>query len=150
CKGLLNTPLLRFQCFWPAAALAALTAVSLIPALSRDMPVRDARDWPARAVDWIERHQIQGKPPAHFFSPPDYGSYLTWRLGARVRTYVDTRGFFFPPELLADGHYIPQLGLDWRGRLDHILDDADPERHTDFFLLETTGPRGRLWNEVLQ
>ena len=39
-----------------------------------------------------------------------------------------------------DAHYIPQLGPDWRARLERVL-AAD----TDYLLLEARGPRGELW-----
>jgi hypothetical protein len=80
----------------------------------------------------------------NFFGPPDYGAYVTWRLGDKARCYADTRGFFFPPVLLEDSHYVPQLGPQWRDRLDRILN----EFATDYFVLETTGPRGELWRRL--
>jgi hypothetical protein len=133
----LNGKLWRFQVAWPVTALAVLVVLSLIPPLSRRMPVQDDPEWPVAAVDAIERQGLHGR----FFGPPDYGSYLTWRLGDRARCYVDTRGFFFPSELIADSHFIPQLAGDWRVRLKRVLD----EYRTDYFVLETTGPRGQLW-----
>ena len=139
CQNVLNSPWLRWQGAWPAAALGLLAAVSLFPPMSRQMPIRDARDWPAAALNWIEAHGLRGR----FFGPPDYGSYVTWRLGEAARCYVDTRGFFFPPQLLEDSHYLPQLGPDWPARLDRVLAYG-----TDYFLLETTGPRGQLWRSL--
>jgi hypothetical protein len=140
CKRLWRSRLFRFDPLWPSAGLAALALVSLIPPLSRDMPVTESREWPTAAVHHIERLGISGR----FFGPPDYGAYLTWRLGDRARCYTDTRGFFFPPHLLEDSHFIPQLGPDWRRRLDRVLD----EHHTDYLLLETAGPRGALWRRL--
>lgn len=139
CKRLLNTPLLRFQWYWPAAALALLAAVSLVPALARRMPIQNAAVWPVAALDWLEVQGLRGR----FFGPPDYGSYVGWRLGEGGQCYVDTRGFFFPPELLEDSHYVPQLGPEWRPRLQRILAYG-----TEYFLLETTGPRGKLWRTL--
>jgi hypothetical protein len=136
CKSALQSPLLCFQGFWPAAAVGLLAVASLIPPLARRMPVQDSSDWPVAAVDWIEAQGLQGR----FFAPPDYGSYLVWRLGERGQSYVDTRGFFFPPELIEDSHYVPQLCPDWRRRLERIFGYG-----TDYFLLETTGARSRLW-----
>src|SRR5581483_1333607 len=69
--------------------------------------------------------------------------YLVWRLGDRVRVYVDTRGFMFEPQQLRDGHYLPRMEGDWRSALDRVLAAG-----TDYFLLETTGPRGRLWEAL--
>jgi hypothetical protein len=140
CKRMLNSRLLRFQPLWAAAALLALAAVSLLPPLARRLPIRDGDQWPTAAVDRIEQLGLSGR----FFGPPDYGAYLTWRLGGRALIYTDTRGFFFPPVLLEDSHFIPQLGPDWRRRLDRVLD----EYGTDYFLLEAHGPRGELWRRL--
>jgi hypothetical protein len=141
CKRLLLSPLFRFQWRWPVVALAVLAVVSLIPALGRDMPLRDRERDPVTAVAWIERElQPTADDPMLVFGPPDYGAYLVWRLGDRARVYVDTRGFCFPPELTADAHYIPQRAGDWQERLDHVLNSG-----TEYFFLETYGPRSRLW-----
>src|SRR5262249_29989337 len=64
-------------------------------------------------------------------------------LGDRGRSYVDTRSFFFPGELIEDSHYLPQLLPGWRDRLDRVLGHG-----TDYFLLETTGARGQLWQSL--
>ncbi|MBI3411279.1 MAG: hypothetical protein HY040_23335 [Planctomycetes bacterium] len=137
-KSTLASSLLCWRPLWPALALGTLLVVSLIPPLSRRMPIQDAAEWPVAAVDHIEKAGWSG----NFFAPPDYGAYLGWRLGDRCKIYTDTRGFFFPPELLEDSHFIPQLGPDWRRRLDRVLE----EYRTDYFLLETEGPRAELWN----
>jgi hypothetical protein len=140
CKRLLNSRLFRFQPLWPIEGVLALAFVSLLSSFGRHMPLRDSGEWPVAAVNHIERLGLSGR----FFGPPDYGSYVTWRLGDRAKSYTDTRGFFFPPHLLEDSHFIPQLGPDWRKRLDRVLD----EYATDYFLLETTGPRGELWRRL--
>jgi hypothetical protein len=139
-KGVMFSRLFRFQRAWPAAAVAALLIVSVIPPLSRGMPIQYDGTWPIDAVAHIERLGLEGR----FFTPPDYGSLLIWRLPARAKTYTDTRGFFYPPLLIEDSHFLPQLGPDWRARLDRVLD----EYRTDFFFLETTGPRGALWRTL--
>jgi len=136
----LSGRLLRFQPFWPAVVLGLLAAASLIPPLSWHMPIQDAREWPVGAVDRIDELGLHGR----FFAYPDFGSYLTWRLGNRVQTYADTRGFFFPPEVLEDCHYLPQFGPDWRRRLDRVLD----QYQTKYFLLETQGARGEMWRSL--
>jgi hypothetical protein len=140
CKRALNGPLFRFQVGWSLAPAGLLVGLSLIPPLARSMPVQDASEWPVAAVNEIERRGLHGR----FFGPADYGSYLTWRLGERARSYVDTRGFFFPPTLIEDSHFLPQQAGDWRARLDRVLD----EYRTDYFLLETTGPRSQLWRSL--
>jgi hypothetical protein len=139
CRRLLRSPLLRWQWAWPAAAVAVLAVLSLLPPVSRGMPIQDAPEWPTGAADWMAAHEVHGR----FFGPPDYGSYVTWRLGDRARCYTDTRGFFFTPELLEDSHYLPQALPGWQDRLRRVLD-----RGTDYFLLETNGARGELWRTL--
>lgn len=136
----LSRPLLQFQWFWPTAVLGVLAVVSLVPPLGRRVPNQEMDIWPVAAVDWIEAQGIQGR----FFGQPNYGAYLGWRLGDRSQCYVDTRGFFFPPELIVDSDRLPRLCPDWRARLDRVLGYG-----TDYFLLETEGPRGQLW-QLLQ
>jgi hypothetical protein len=45
--------------------------------------------------------------------------------------------------LLEDSHFVPQLAQDWQPRLQRVLDLG-----TDYFLLETDGPRGKLWQHL--
>ena len=139
-KCIFASRLFRFQAGWPAAALAGFLVVSLIPPLSRGMPIQHDDSWPVAAVTHIERLGLEGR----FFTPPDYGSLLIWRLPAVAKTYTDTRSFFYPPLLIEDSHFLPQLGPDWPRRLDRVLD----EYHTDYFFLETKGPRGALWHKL--
>jgi hypothetical protein len=139
CRGLFDAPAFRFQWFWPSAALSFLTMISLVPPLGRAMPVQESREWPIRAADWIAAHGLHGR----FFASPNDGAYLIWRFPGQARSYVDTRGFFFPPELIEDSHYLPQLGPDWPHRLRRVLDYG-----TDYFLLETNGPQGALWHAL--
>jgi hypothetical protein len=140
CKRLLYSPLFRFQWFWPAAGFVALAVVSLIPPLGRNVPSREAEEWPTAALDDLEAKDYRG----NFFAPTNYGAYVTWRLKERARCYTDTRGYFFPPELLEDCHFVPLLAGDWRPRLRRILD----EYRTDYFFLEVEGPRGELWRRL--
>lgn len=138
CKRLLHGWAFRFQWHWPAAVAGLLAVVSLTPLAAR-VPERDGPGWPRQAVDWIEANHVEGR----FFGPPDYGAYLVWRLPGRARSYVDTRGFFFPPQLVEDSHYLPCLDPGWEQRVERVL-----ARGTDYFLLETTGPRGALWRAL--
>ncbi|HVS37191.1 MAG TPA: hypothetical protein VMS17_16635 [Gemmataceae bacterium] len=137
-KRVFHLPALRVQ-GWPVAALAVLAVTSLLPPLSRAMPIQESADWPAAVVDWIDAHGVSGR----FFADPNDGAYLTWRLHDRARCYADTRGFFFPPELLEDCQYLPQLTLDWPDRLRRV-----ESYDTDYFLLKTEGPHGALWRAI--
>jgi hypothetical protein len=138
-RHMFRQPYLRWQSFWPVLGFSFLLAVSVIPPLSRRMPRQNAPDWPVAAVDWIEAQGIEGR----IFSPPDFGSYLIWRLDGQVRTYVDTRGFFFTPELLEDSNYLPEMEPGWQKRLDRVLASG-----TDYFLLEPQGARGQIWSTL--
>jgi hypothetical protein len=146
CKRVLNSKAFRFQWEWSLLALLLLAAVSLVPPLSRRMPVQESGDYPTRAVNWIE---AQGRPssdaPWRVFGLPDYGAYLVWRLGDRVRCYADTRTFCYPPRLIEDSFYIPLKLGDWRARLEQVLDSG-----TDYFLLAVAPveERGQLWNTL--
>jgi hypothetical protein len=137
-KRLLNAPLFRWNWRWSAGALAVLTLISVIPPLSREMPIRNNRDWPVGAADWIEAHGVEGR----VFAAPDDGAYLMWRR-PEVRCYVDTRYLFFPPELIADCQYLPQLAPGWPERLRRVESYG-----TDYYLLKTSGPPGRLWQAI--
>jgi hypothetical protein len=139
CRGLFDAPSFRFQWFWPAAVFALLAGVSLVPPLGRTMPTYESPEWPAPAADWIEANGLSGR----FFASPNDGAYLLWRFPEQARDYVDTRGFFFPPELIADSHYLPQLGTDWPQRLQRVLVFG-----TDYFVLETNGTQGELWRSL--
>lgn len=136
----LTCPLFVFQPGWLALGCAAFIVLSLVPAWSRAMPIENSPDWPVAALDAAQRAGLKGR----FFGPPDYGAYVGWRLKDNGLCYTDTRGFFFPPLLLEDSHFIPQLGPQWRERIDRVIGCY----HTDFFLLETEGPRGQLWQTL--
>jgi hypothetical protein len=107
------------------------------------VPVQEHADWPRAAVDWAEANGLPGAAPWRVFAPLDYGAYLVWRLPDRARDYADTRAAFFPPELLFDCDIITQLYPGWRERLERVLAAG-----TDYFLLEVTGPRSRLWQQL--
>ena len=139
-KRLFAGRLLGWQPGWVLAGVGVLGLVTLIPGLGRDLPLRDSPDWPVAALDHIEGAGLRG----NFFAPPDYGAYIGWRLKDRAKTYMDTRGFFFPPTLVEDSHYVPALGPQWRRRLARVLD----EYPTDYFLLETWGARSALWHAL--
>jgi hypothetical protein len=136
CEKVVYGRAFRFQWTWPIIVMSILGAVSLIPPLARQMPIQNSIEWPVAALDWLENGEWRGR----FFANPDFGSYLGWRLRDRARVYVDTRGFFFPPELIEDSHYVAQLGPQWQTRMQRVLDYG-----TDYFLLETQGGRGQLW-----
>jgi hypothetical protein len=136
-------PALRWQPWVLAAALAALTAVTIVPPLNRALPRPPDPEYPAAAADWLAAHLPSTGKPARVFAIPEYGSYLIGRLGDRVRVYADSRGFYLPPEVVADAVLTPALAPGWRERLRRVLAAG-----TDYFLLEAAGPRGQLWREL--
>ncbi len=139
-KRVLTAPAFRFQPVWAVTLIVLLSVFSLTPALAGLVPRQHGVDWPVGVVDHIEKQDLRGR----FFCNANHGAYLVWRRGPdKARCYVDTRGFFFPPQLLEDALFIPQLGDDWRGRLRRVLD-----RGTDYFLLETNGAPGALWRAL--
>ena len=83
---------MRCQILWPALAFALLAVVSLIPSVARRMPIQNGQEWPVAALDWAERQGLHGR----FFAPPDYGSYLTWRLGDRALRLLRALGGLAP------------------------------------------------------
>ncbi len=139
-KRMFASPLFRPQWVWPAVGLAALAIVSLIPPLSRAMPRQNSDEWPVAALDYLESSSQGG----NFFGPPDYSTYVTWRLKDKARSYTDTRGFYFPPVLLEDSHLLPQMTEGWEARMSRVLNQFP----TKYFLLETTGSRGQLWRSL--
>jgi hypothetical protein len=137
-KRTLTASCFRFQRSWAVGLVLVLAVVSL--SLGNLLRSQHGKDWPSAAVDFIEREDLRG----NFFSNPNHGAYLLWRLGPdRAHCYVDTRGFFFPPELLEDSTYIPHLAEDWSQRLQGVLD-----RRTDYLLLASSGPEGALWRKL--
>jgi hypothetical protein len=134
---ILDNPWLRCQPRWLLGGFTTLFLLSLFPSITSRLPFREIPEWPAAGVNWIEAHDLHGR----FFAYPDYGSYLTWRLDGRVRTYVDTRGFYFPPQILEDSYLLPEMQPDWRERLARVFSFG-----TDYFFLETSGPRGAFWH----
>src|SRR5206468_1873347 len=104
-----HTPLFQPQWMWPALGFGTLLIVSVIPPLSRAMPVQNSDEWPVAALDYLEEHGQGG----NFFGPPDYSAYVNWRLKEKAHSYTDTRGFFFPPQLLEDSQYLPQMAAGW-------------------------------------
>ena len=139
-KRLFASRLCRLQPGWLAAGLGVLAVLTAIPPLGRNMPMQSAPEWPVAALDHIERAGVRG----NFFTPPDFGAYVGWRLKDEAKTYMDTRGFFFPPTLVEDSQYVPAMANDWRKRLDRVLNDYP----TEYFLLETWGVRGALWSAL--
>ncbi|CAN5415913.1 hypothetical protein BH10PLA2_BH10PLA2_22600 [soil metagenome] len=138
-KGIVASRWFRPNFVWPAVGFGLLLFLSVVPVLSKQMPVQDGKQWPSAALDWCQEHDLHG----NFFASPDFGSFIEWKLGDKARAYTDTRGFFFSGMLLEDSLLTPQLCPDWRERLNRILDKG-----TDYFLLETEGARGQLWQHL--
>ncbi len=61
----------------------------------------------------------------------------------KLRCYVDTRYLFFPPALIEDCQFLPQLAPGWPERLRRVNSYG-----TDYYLLKTAGPHGVLWQAI--
>ena len=138
-KGIVASRWFRPNFVWPALGFGILVVVSVVPALAKQMPVQDGKNWPSDALAWCKQEGLQG----NFFASPDFGSFIEWKLGDQAKAYTDTRGFFFSGTLLEDSLLTTQLCPDWRERMDRILGQG-----TDYFLIETDGARGQLWQRL--
>ena len=136
-KRILNSPLFRLQPIWPAIGLLAIALVSLWPWGER-VPNREQPDWPREAADWIAADGLSGPGPWNVFSGYNEGSYLIWRFDGRVKVYSDTRGFYYPGDLLHDSYALPRASGDWRAHLDRVLANG-----ADYFLLQVCGVDGK-------
>lgn len=141
-KRILNSPLFKLQPIWPAIGFAAIALVSLWPWGER-VPNKELPDWPREAADWIAAGGLSGPGPWNVFSGYNEGSYLIWRFDGHVKVYSDTRGFYYPGDLLDDSYSLPRARGDWQAHLNRVLD-----RGAEFFLLPvrgTDGVRFQLW-----
>src|SRR5207244_1085748 len=116
-KKILHGPFLKPQASWPALFVGAMALFSLLPVGSR-LPGRENRLWPTEAVDWIAANGLPSQGPWKIFSGSDEGTYLFWRLHDQVRVYSDTRGFYYPGDLLLDSYYLPGAEAQWPPRLE--------------------------------
>jgi hypothetical protein len=130
-------PALHWQWFWPVAGVSTLALTPLVLPRALWTELNYHEDLPIRAVNWIKMQGLHGR----FFANPLYGTLLEWELADRVRVYVDTRGFFFPSEVLEDSVVIAYTSApDWAMRVVRIC-----ELGTDYFLLSSNGSEDRLW-----
>lgn len=138
-RELAGSPAFAFQPAYVAGVIALLVGLMGIPEARQQLLRIDVAQNPVTAADWMAANRISGR----VFGSADYGSYLGWRLGDQVKCFVDTRGFFFPPHILADAQFLPAMTDDWPERLDRVLAAG-----TEYLLLETTGPRSALWRAM--
>jgi hypothetical protein len=69
----------------------------------------DAKRFPAHAVDYLEKHDVQGP----VVSPDYWGGYLIYRLYPRVRMVVDDRHDFYGEEFLKSYLKMTRLEPGW-------------------------------------
>src|SRR5262249_49016401 len=135
-KKILHGPFLKPQARWPALFVAGLALVSFLP-LGPRLPGRENKLWPTEAVDWIAANGFPSLGPWRVSSGSDEGTYLFWRLHDQVRVYSDTRGFYYPGDLLLDSYYLPDADAEWPQRLERA------NAHGSQYFLLSVG--SKLW-----
>lgn len=91
------------------AAMVIFASVRLVEVI-RNQPQAEARDFPTRAVAFLQQH-----PPAgHVFNHYDWGGYLIWKLYPRTPVFIDGRADLYGPELLHDFADAYQLKHSWQ------------------------------------
>jgi len=143
-KKILQGPFLKPQVWWPAAWFGVLALISLSP-LGERLPGRENKRWPTEAVNWIAANGLPTPGPWNIFSGSDQGTYLFWRLRGDVRVYSDTRGFYYPGDLLLDSYYLPDADAEWPQRLERAIANGSqyfllPVESKMWKLLEPHGP----------
>jgi hypothetical protein len=85
---------------WPAGAIALTCWIAAHGGKLGAKPLMDAhfdaKRFPVRAVDYLEKHDVRGP----LVSPDYWGGYLIYRLYPRVRVVVDDRHDFYGEEFL--------------------------------------------------
>ena len=135
-KRIVNLPMLRPEPVWCLGGLVVIIVASLMPWGER-LPNRESPDWPREAADWIEAGGLPGDGPWKVFCGYNEGAYFIWRFDGRVKVYSDTRGFFYPGEVLSDSYALPRAIGDWPAQLDRVVANG-----TEFFLLPVEDPTG--------
>ena len=68
---------------------------------------------------------------------------MLWRLNGRALVYTDTRGFYYPGEVLEDSFYLPRQEAEYDQRLQRVLAYG-----TEYFLLpidDADGEEFKFW-----
>jgi hypothetical protein len=130
-RKIFQGPFLQPQSAWPALLYAALAIFTVLP-IRISLPNREAAHWPTAAVTWIENGGLPTKGPWNIFSGSDEGTYLLWRLPEQAHVYSDTRGFYYPGDLLMDSYYLPDADAQWPKRLERVLGHG-----TQYFLVRS-------------
>ena len=90
-------------------AMAAFATVRLAEVIHRQ-PEAEAREFPARAVAYLQRH-----PPAgHIFNLYDWGGYLIWKLYPTTAVFIDGRADLYGSDLLHDFADLYQFKGSWQ------------------------------------
>jgi hypothetical protein len=76
----------------------AIFAVVRVGEVIHQQPAAEARDFPTRAVAYLEQHP----PPGNIFNHYDWGGYLIWKLYPTTPVFIDGRADLYGPELLHD------------------------------------------------
>jgi hypothetical protein len=90
-------------------AMAIFASVRLAEVI-RNQPQAEARDFPTRAVAFLQQHP----PTGHIFNHYDWGGYFIWKLYPRTLVFIDGRADLYGPELLHDFADAYQLKRSWQ------------------------------------
>ena len=125
----LTSPLLRSQPVWTWCSFGLIVVLGLLPWGNR-LPNREDAEWPTGAADWLAASHLPTPAPWKVFSGPNEGSYLIWRLDGQALVYSDTRGFYYPGQVISDSVFLTSADDVCSQRLQRVF-----EHGTEFFLL---------------
>jgi hypothetical protein len=88
----------------------AIFSVVRVGEVIHQQTAAEARDFPTRAVGYLEQH-----PPAgNIFNHYDWGGYLIWKLHPATLVFIDGRADLYGPELLHDFADAYQFKARWQ------------------------------------
>ena len=89
-------------------ATAVFVAIHVAQVIQRQ-PQAEAREFPARAVAFLEQHPCSGPIFNHY----NWGGYLIWKLYPSTPVFIDGRADLYGPELFRDFADAYQLRGSW-------------------------------------
>lgn len=102
----------RFRTPLNALIVVAMTifAAVRVDQVIHQQPAAEARDFPTRAVAFLQQHP----PGGHILNHYDWGGYLIWKLYPNTPVFIDGRADLYGSQLLHDFADIYQFKDGWR------------------------------------